>query len=76
MFSFIDRYCIINGLPGLPMALSIIFGTLVGFAILMIFVLKGRPQAGLPCLCGGAIAGYIVSSYLLFGKLVGLSLSF
>jgi len=69
-------YNINNGLPGLPMALSIIFGTLVGFAILMIFVLKGRPQAGLPCLCGGAIAGYIVSSYLLFGKLVGLSLSF
>lgn len=59
---------------GLPVALSIIAGTLAGFAVLMTFVIKGKPQAGLPCLCGGAIAGYLVSSYLLFGKLVGLTL--
>lgn len=58
----------------LPIALSIIIGTLVGFSILMTFVMKGKPQAGLPCLCGGAIAGYLISSYLLFGELVGLSL--
>jgi presenilin-like A22 family membrane protease len=67
------HYNINNGLPGFPMALSVMLGTLVGFAILMVFVLKGKPQAGLPCLCGGAIAGYIISSYLLFGELVGLS---
>jgi presenilin-like A22 family membrane protease len=59
---------------GLPVAISVIIGTLVGFAILMIFVLKGKPQAGLPCLGGGAIAGYIISSYILYGKLVGLSI--
>lgn len=58
---------------GLPIALSVMIGTLVGFAILMTFVIKGRPQAGLPCLGGGAIAGYIISSYLLYGELVGLS---
>ena len=61
---------------GLSIALSVIIGTLVGFVALMTFVMKGRPQAGLPLLCSGAILGYIISSYILFGKLVGLSLSF
>jgi len=61
---------------GLLIALSVILGTLVGFSILMIFVLKGKPQAGLPCLCGGAIAGYIISSLVLFGELKGLTFSF
>jgi len=61
---------------GLPLALSVILGTIVGFAVLMVFVMKGKPQAGLPCLCGGAIIGYLIASYLLFGELVGLSLSF
>jgi len=61
---------------GLPIALSVMIGTLIGFMILMIFVMKGKPQAGLPSLCGGAIAGYIISSYLLFGKLAGLTFSF
>ncbi len=61
---------------GLLVALSVMIGTLVGFAVLVVFLLKGKPQAGLPYLCGGAIVGYIVSSYLLFGKLAGLSLSF
>ncbi len=60
----------------LPIALSVILGTLVGFVILMTFVVKGKPQAGLPCLCGGAILGYIVSSYVLYGELVGLSFAF
>ena len=63
-----------------PHALSVvagtIIGTLIGFSILMRFVLKGNPQAGLPLLCGGAILGYIVSSLLFFGKLVGFGLSF
>jgi len=61
---------------GLPIALSVILGTLVGFIVLMVFVIKGKPQAGLPCLCGGAIAGYIISSLILFGELKGLTLSF
>jgi presenilin-like A22 family membrane protease len=60
----------------LPLALSVIIGTLFGFLILMTFVIKGKPQAGLPFLCGGAIVGYVVSSYILFGKLVGLTISF
>jgi len=61
---------------GLPIAISIMIGTLVGFAILMIFVMKGKPQAGLPCLCGGAILGYVISSLILHGTLVGLTVPF
>jgi len=61
---------------GLLVALSVMVGTLVGFAVLVVFLVRGKPQAGLPYLCGGAILGYIVSSYLLFGRLVGFSLSF
>ena len=53
--------------------LSVVLGTLFGFFILMVYVLKGKPQAGLPCLCGGAILGYTISSYLLYGQLIGLS---
>jgi presenilin-like A22 family membrane protease len=59
---------------GLPIAISVMIGTLIGFTILMTFVIKGKPQAGLPCLGGGAIAGYLISSYLLYGELIGLSL--
>lgn len=66
-----------NYIPdGLPIALSVMVGTLIGFAFLMIFVMKGKPQAGLPLLCGGAIAGYIISSLILFGELKGLTFSF
>ena len=60
----------------LPLALSVLIGTLVGFTVLMVFVMKGKPQAGLPCLCGGAIAGYLIASYLLFGELAGINLPF
>ena len=57
----------------LPVALSVLVGTLVGFAVLMTFVIRGKPQAGLPLLCSGAILGYLISSYVFFGTLVGLS---
>ena len=61
---------------GLLVALSVMIGTLVGFALLMTVVIKGKPQAGLPFLCSGAILGYVVSSFLLFGELAGLVLPF
>ena len=57
---------------GLWVAFSVIVGTLVGFTVLMTFVVKGKPQAGLPLLCSGAILGYVISSYAFFGTLVGL----
>jgi presenilin-like A22 family membrane protease len=61
---------------GLLIALSVMVGTLIGFAVLMSVVIKGKPQAGLPYLCSGAILGYIISSYLLLGELAGLILPF
>jgi presenilin-like A22 family membrane protease len=60
---------------GLAIGVSVIAGTLVGFAALMTFVVKGKPQAGLPFLCPGAILGYVVSSLILTGGLAGLSLA-
>ncbi len=61
---------------GLPVALSVLAGTLIGFVVLMTFVIKGKPQAGLPLLCSGAILGYVLSSVVFFGELVGLGISF
>ncbi|MBN1280555.1 MAG: hypothetical protein JXA00_02795 [Candidatus Thermoplasmatota archaeon] len=62
----------INIQNGLPVALCTLLGTLIGFLVLMTFVLKGKPQAGLPLLCGGAILGYVLSSIVLYGTVVGL----
>jgi len=59
---------------GLLIALSVMIGTLIGFAVLMSVVIKGKPQAGLPYLCSGAILGYVISSLLLSGGLAGLVL--
>jgi len=68
---------IYNGIPnGLPVSIGVMIGTLVGFAALMHFVMKGKPQAGLPLLCSGAIIGYIVSSLIFFGEIRGLVLGF
>ncbi|KAA0002683.1 MAG: hypothetical protein FE048_03300 [Thermoplasmata archaeon] len=50
-----------------------ILGSFIGFIILMTLVSKGKPQAGLPLLNGGAILGYVISSYLLFQKFIGFS---
>ncbi len=61
---------------GLLIGLAVIIGTLVGFAFLMVFVLKGKPQAGLPFLCPGAILGYVIASLILTHGLAALSLSF
>ncbi len=60
----------------LTVAFSVILGTIVGFSFLMLFVIRGKPQAGLPLLNTGAILGYVISSLLLYGTLAGLSLSF
>lgn len=47
------------GAVNLPV-LGTIIGTLIGFAVLTVFVARGKPQAGLPFLNGGAILGYAV----------------
>ncbi len=49
--------------------ISAMFGGLIGFGILMTFVLSGRPQAGLPLLNGGAILGYIFGALIFEGNL-------
>ena len=57
------------GLDGnIWVALCTLLGCLIGFLVLMRFVLKGNPQPGLPLLCGGAILGYLISAYLTFGS--------
>ncbi len=71
VFNYVKINNIVNGIS---VVLSVIIGTLIGFSILMIYVIKGKPQAGLPCLCGGAILGYLISSYLLLGNFIGLNL--
>jgi presenilin-like A22 family membrane protease len=43
-------------------AVGAIAGTLLGLLVLLYFVTKGRPHAGLPLLNGGAIAGYLVGA--------------
>ncbi len=57
---------------GFLIGVSVIIGTLAGFAALMLLVIKGKPQAGLPFLCPGAILGYVISSLILTGVIVGI----
>ncbi len=51
------------------LGLGALLGGLAGFALLMHFVLGGRPQAGLPLLNGGAILGWALAAFLLTGSL-------
>lgn len=45
-------------------ALGTVIGTLASHAVLMYYVLKGKPMAGLPFLCTGAIVGF-AAGYLI-----------
>lgn len=51
-------------------ALGAAIGTLVGYAVLMGYVLKGNPQAGLPLLNGGSIVGFLAGVYMATRSLV------
>ncbi len=44
-------------------ALGAIIGSIIGFAALMTFVVKGRPQAGLPLLNSGTILGFLMGCF-------------
>jgi len=74
-FFFLSRDEVI-GVPGsLLVAMGALLGALAGFFVLMRFVLKGNPQAGLPLLNGGAIVGYVVAYLIVFQELsLGISL--
>ena len=52
---------------GLFVGLITMLGGLLGYLILMTYVAKGRPQAGLPLLNGGAILGYIIGGLIFVG---------
>ncbi len=62
------------GLPGLTpswtVAIGTLIGSLIGFSILMRYVLRGNPQAGLPLLNGGALAGYFLTIFLVYHTLI------
>jgi presenilin-like A22 family membrane protease len=45
-------------------AVGAMIGSLAGLAVLLFFVNKGKPQAGLPSLNGGAIAGFLIACAL------------
>ena len=47
-------------------ALGAMLGSLIGYAVLMRLVTRGNPQAGLPFLNGGAIAGYVLVYLIAF----------
>jgi len=55
--------------PFMTVAVGTIIGSLVGFFVLMRYVLKGNPQAGLPLLNGGALLGFLATSLLVYGTI-------
>ena len=54
-------------LDPLLVGLGALFGGLVGYLGLMTQVAKGKPQAGLPLLNGGAILGYFITGLIVYG---------
>lgn len=60
--------------PSATVAIGTLIGSLVGFSILMRYVLKGNPQAGLPLLNGGALIGFFLSTLLVYRTLLPPSL--
>jgi presenilin-like A22 family membrane protease len=52
------------GFINLP-AIGAIIGSLAGMGILLHFVLSGKPQAGLPPLCGGTVLGFLAGLALM-----------
>ncbi len=52
-------------------AIGAIFGTFIGFSVLMALVMKGKPQAGLPFLNGGVILGYVAGSLIAGSSIFG-----
>lgn len=75
-FNFLPEASVAGLDANLAVAIGTLIGTVIGFGILMRFVLKGNPQAGLPLLNGGAIVGYLISYYLAYGDIsFGVTLS-
>jgi presenilin-like A22 family membrane protease len=75
-FLWLPTHPIFAGVGGnLLTGLGVLAGSLLGYFVLMGYVAKGNPQAGLPLLNGGAIAGYVVTFLLIYHSLgLGLGL--
>ena len=50
--------------------MTTLLGGLIGYFVLMTCVARGRAQAGLPLLNGGAILGYVIGGMLLVGTAI------
>ena len=60
----------IEGNDGFLVAMTTLLGGLVGYFALMTYVARGRAQAGLPLLNGGAILGYVIGGLLIVGTAI------
>lgn len=72
-FAFLDRIDVGGIAAEGAVALATALGALVGFLLLMRYVLQGKPQAGLPLLNTGAILGFL-AAYLLVYRDLGFGL--
>src|SRR2546421_426550 len=54
-------------LPNGIIAFGTVLRSLARFMVLIRYVLKGNPQAGLPLLNGGALLGFIIATLLVYG---------
>jgi presenilin-like A22 family membrane protease len=55
---------------GAASAIGAFLGIAAGYVFLMAFVLRGKPQAGLPALNGGAFLGFVGGFWLEHGTYV------
>jgi len=60
----------IDGTDGFLVAMTTLLGGLVGYFALMTYVARGRAQAGLPLLNGGAILGYVIGGLFIVGTAI------
>lgn len=73
-FVWLPTHPLLGGIgSNLLVAVGALVGSLVGYAGLMVLVNRGRAQAGLPFLNGGALAGYILAFAIAYHT-VGLGL--
>jgi presenilin-like A22 family membrane protease len=76
-FTFLLPHEVLPGIyTNFLVSISTLIGSLIGFFILMRYVSKGNPQAGLPLLNSGAIVGYLISYVILYQNLTfGINLN-
>ena len=61
----------------LAIAMFALIGSLIGYFVLMTYVARGKAQAGLPLLNGGAIAGYLIGGLIFMGaEIFNLGITF